>query len=137
MILQAIQEAERETSGEIRLQVLHGSKLAPLEQAKVEFYRLGMHRTEHRNGILLLLLLKNRQFAILGDEGIHTVIPDGTWDRLRDDAIHRFKQGDFVGGLCHVIAQVGQILKTQFPYNAVTDKNELSDEIAFGESGDR
>lgn len=133
-ILRTIQAAERETSGEIRLQLLHSSKFDPIEQAKREFYRLGMDKTAQRNGVLLLLILKEHRFAILGDAGIHAVIPDGTWDRLRDDAIGRFKQGDFVGGLCQVIVQVGQILKTHFPYNAATDKNELSDEIIFGES---
>ncbi len=44
----------------------------------------------------------------------------------------RFRAGDFTAGLVEGIELVGEQLATHFPYDAVTDKNELPDSVDFG-----
>ncbi|MEZ5196516.1 MAG: TPM domain-containing protein [Bacteroidales bacterium] len=90
-----------------------------------------MHETEQRNGVLFYLALKNRKFAILGDVGINSVVPDNFWDDIRDKMLDHFRENEFVDGLIEGIMMAGQQLKEHFPYQR-DDVNELPDDISFG-----
>ena len=87
-IASAIGEAEKTTAGEIRVSIRQKRKWREKkrtieELARQEFHILGMTKTKERTGILIFLLLEDKKFFILADEGIHTKVEDGTWDRLR------------------------------------------------------
>ncbi len=129
-IIEAIRAAERDTSGEIRVHLEDNPKEDIMEEARRVFFRLGMHKTQARNGVLILLAPERRAFAILGDEGINKVAPENFWQEERDLMQEHFRRGAFAEGICRAIEQVGQKLKDYFPYQQ-EDANELPDDISY------
>jgi uncharacterized membrane protein len=131
-ILSAIHNAEQDTSGEIRLFVEVNCAENVLDRAAYIFGKLEMDKTELRNGVLFYLATESRKFAILGDSGIHAKVSDDFWDNIKDVMQRQFMAGDFVAGLCQGISMSGSALKQYFPHKS-DDKNELPDDIVFGE----
>ena len=129
-IVAAIREAELATSGEIRVHVEVGARRPALEVAQRTFRELGMEKTQDRNGVLILLAVDRREFAIVGDEGINKVVPEDFWDTERDLMQQHFKRGEFATGIEKAIQQIGVKLKQYFPYQT-DDVNELPDEISY------
>ena len=129
-IREAIMEAEKETSGEIRVHIESGVRGKVLDRAAWIFRKIGMHATEQRNGVLFYLALKNREFAIIGDKGINSKVPDDFWDKTKDLLQEHFRKGKFTDGLVEGILLAGKQLKQQFPYQK-GDVNELPDDISF------
>ena len=127
----AIREAELNTSGEIRVHLDKNCKIEVLDCAANIFEKLKMHKTELRNGVLFYLSINTRKFAILGDVGINTKVPDNFWDEIRKEVLILFKKDKFAEGLEKGILMAGDKLKEQFPYQS-DDVNELSDEISMG-----
>lgn len=130
-IVAAIRSAELATSGEIRVHVEVGATTPALDTAVRVFNELKMHETKDRNGVLLLLEVDRREFAIIGDEGIDRVVSEDFWDTERDLLQQHFRRGDFSGGIVAAVQQVGAKLKKFFPYQT-DDVNELPDEISYG-----
>ncbi len=130
-IKKAIQDAETNTSGEIRVHIENAFKGQVLDQAAFIFKKLKMTETDLRNGVLFYLAIKNKQFAVLGDVGINQKVPENFWDQIKDTMIDHFKEDDYAGGLVAAIGQAGQKLKEHFPYQS-DDINELPDDISFG-----
>jgi len=131
MIVEAIKQAEHNTSGEIRVHIEKECKIDVLDRASNVFAMLKMHKTELRNGVLFYLSVEDRKFAILGDVGINIKVPENFWDSVKDTVLEQFKQGNQTEGLIKGILMAGEKLKTHFPYQK-NDVNELSDEISFG-----
>lgn len=130
-IVAAIQQAEKNTSGEIRVHIENTSEKPPLERAQEVFHFLEMHKTTARNGVLFYIGIKDRSFAILGDEGIDKVVEADFWDCTKDVVIGHFKEQRYVQGLVDGILRAGERLKAYFPYTD-DDKNELPDTISRG-----
>lgn len=128
-LLQAIEEAERMTSGEIRVHLASKSDQNPTEEAKALFEKLKMTETKERNGILFFLSLQDHQFVILGDQGIHQKVNDHFWDEIRDLVVQQFKNEKFAEGLIAGIQKCGEKLALYFPRKK-NDRNELSNEIS-------
>ncbi|NPA36037.1 MAG: TPM domain-containing protein [Chlorobi bacterium] len=131
-IVDAIKEAELNTSGEIRVHIESHCKGNVLDRAAYIFKKLKMHKTAQRNGVLFYLAYKDRKFAILGDAGINSKVPKDFWDKIKENMAAKFKEGKFTEGLAEAIIESGNQLKTHFPYHS-DDINELSDDISFGE----
>jgi len=129
-ILASVMEAEKNTSGEIRVHIETSFDGDVLDRASWVFNKLGMHKTAERNGVLFYLAVGNRKFAIIGDAGINSKVPAGFWDEISDLLMKRFKEGKFTEGLSEGIILAGKQLQTHFPYRK-DDVNELSDEISF------
>ena len=130
-----IKEMEKNTSGEIRVAVKEKKHFLDRKKnirqlSEKEFYKLNMHNTRDKTGILLFLLLNERQFYILADQGIHTKVDDETWHKIRDEIQDHFKNGNFSEGLIWGIERVGKILSKHFPIKE-DDSNELSNEIVI------
>jgi len=130
-IIAAIQQAEKNTSGEIRVHIEKHSEKPPLERAQEVFFQLGMDKTTARNGVLFYVGIDDHTFAIIGDEGIDKVVEDDFWDCTKDTVIDHFKQDRFAQGLAEGILKAGERLKTYFPYDN-DDTNELPDTISKG-----
>lgn len=130
-IVAAIQEAELNTSGEIRVHLEPNCKLDVIDRAKQVFEELKMHETEQKNGVLFYLAYSDKKFAILGDSGIHQIVTDSFWNEEKELMKTHFSQKQFTEGLCIAIAKAGKKLKEHFPYQT-NDTNELSNEISFG-----
>lgn len=131
-VRQAIEAAERQTSGEIRVSVapfFWGSVRRAAERA---FVRLGMTATRDRNGVLFFVVPGRRAFVVLGDEGIHAKVGPEFWEKVVAAVSERFRERDFTGGLVHGIETVGRELATHFPFEGAKDVDELPNEPDFG-----
>ena len=129
-IIGAIQTAEKNTSGEIRVHLEDNSKDDILDEAVRTFARLKMHETKARNGVLIFLAPERKRFAIIGDEGINRVVPENFWEEEKHVMAQHFRVGEFAQGICKAIEQVGEKLKEHFPYQD-DDVNELPDDISY------
>lgn len=129
-IVNAILNAEMDTSGEIRVHIETNCKENVLDRAAFLFKKLKMDRTELRNGVLFYLAVKSHKFAIIGDSGINTVVPENFWDDIKEQMANSFKENKFVEGLIYGITEAGKHLKKHFPH-LLDDINELPDEISF------
>jgi uncharacterized membrane protein len=130
-VVRAIQSAEHQTSGEIRVHIESVCKGTVLDRAAWLFKSLKMHETAMRNGVLIYLSTSDRKFAIIGDAGINAVVPDNFWDDVKILMISSFSKSEMVTGFVTGIAKVGEKLKEFFPYQE-NDINELPDEISYG-----
>lgn len=133
LMVQAIRDAERQTSGEIRLYVESRNPLVNvLERAAEVFWELKMEQTEERNAVLLYIAMKDKELALFGDEGIHQKVGAEYWNKEVKLMIAQFSEQSISAGIVQCINDIGQTLKEQFPYDEATDKDELSNDIVFG-----
>lgn len=130
-IVQTIQDAERLTSGEIRVHLERDYKGAILGAASRTFFALGMDRTKDRNGVLIFIAPQRKDFAILGDRGINEVVPPDFWESVKNVMQQHFRQAMFAEGVCKGVKMAGEKLHAFFPWTD-GDKNELSDDISYG-----
>jgi uncharacterized membrane protein len=133
LIVEAIQQAEKKTSGEIRVFVESKcSYMNALDRATEIFAKEKMYATVDRNAVLVYVAIKDRQLAIFGDEGIHSRVGDEYWSEAVKNMISHFNKENFVQGIRECVLEVGEALVKHFPYNKDSDKNELPDDIMFG-----
>jgi uncharacterized membrane protein len=127
-IVKAIADAEKKSSGEIRVHVTR-RKPDDLEQrVRRRFELLGMTKTADRNGVLIYIAPKLRRFQILGDSGIHEKCGDDFWKETAAEIESHFRKGDFTEGLVRGIVKIGDVLAAHFPRQA-GDIDELPDEV--------
>jgi uncharacterized membrane protein len=129
-IQKAIEEAEKATSGEIRICIEKRTSENVLDRAVKYFHKLGMDQTALRNGVLIYLATEDHKFAIIGDAGINKVVPENFWDSTKEAMRHHFKENNLTGGIVTGITLAGEQLKKYFPFKD-GDKNELPNDIAF------
>jgi uncharacterized membrane protein len=132
-IVAAIREAERQTSGELRVYVESRCRFVdPLDRAAEVFWMLKMERTEARNGVLVYVAVKDRQLAIYGDKGIHEKVGEAFWTAEVNKIISQFQRDGYTDAIVKMVLDIGAALKFHFPYDRKTDVNELPDDIVFG-----
>ncbi|MDP2359784.1 MAG: TPM domain-containing protein [bacterium] len=130
----AVAEAERGTSGEIRVYLerrIPWFGRDPYRRARRVFVMLGMHETEVHNGVLVYLATASHRFAIVGDERLHQIVGDLGWHRIADAMTAHFAADRFGDGLAEAVRAAGGQLAEYFPRHP-DDVNELPDEIHFG-----
>ncbi|HVS30633.1 MAG TPA: TPM domain-containing protein [Thermoanaerobaculia bacterium] len=133
-IVGAIETAEKNTSGEIRVHIQPRVGNADIRTvAEKTFERLGMTKTALRNGVLLFIACEEQRFVILGDRGIDEKVPAGFWDDIAAKLTIRFKAGEFTDGIVEAIHSAGEELGTDFPRQK-DDRNELTNEINISHS---
>lgn len=133
-VVAAVRLAEKGTSGEIRIHIDGECKGSPLKRAEEVFFKLGMNRTERRNGVLIYLACNSKVFAIIGDKGINDAVPANFWEDVKEMMAGYFRQGLFAEGLSEAAVMVGKKLQDFFPIQE-DDINEQPDEISFGKEG--
>lgn len=129
-IKQAVEAAEKHTSGEIRVCVEKTCSEDVLDRAAKYFTQLDMHKTKLRNGVLIYLATDDHKFAIIGDGGINKEVPVDFWDQTKLDMLEQFKQGNLVEGIVTGVTKAGEQLKKYFPY-LLDDTDELSNDVSF------
>ena len=129
----AIKASEATHRGEIRFAVEGALHIDPLlrgqtarERAIDVFSQLRIWDTEHNNGILIYLLLADRDVEIVADRGIHEKVGAQEWEGICRKMEAAFRQGDFEGGVVRGIQEVTQHLARHFPPIG-DDRNELPD----------
>jgi uncharacterized membrane protein len=132
-IVAAIREAEARSRGEIRVHVADRPVADPQAEAAVVFDRLGMARTDERNGVLLFVAPESQTIAVLGDRDIHAVCGEEFWAAVAGSVRDEFRAGRFTEGLVAGIRKVGDELARHFPRRSgETDRNELPDGVSRG-----
>lgn len=129
----AIQRSERDHSGQIRFAVegaLRTGAALRDQSARARalelFSDLGVWDTEQNNGVLIYLLLADRDVEIVVDRGLHKQVPQATWEAICQGMELEFKQNRFESGVLLGIDAIGKLLITYFPDKS--DKlNELPD----------
>ena len=133
LIVQSIRDTEKQTSGEIRVFIESKCRfIDPLDRAYEIFNQLKMTETEHHNGVLFYIALKDKQLAIFADSGIHNGVGEQYWKNIVSHILIFFNKENYAAGIKECILKIGEALKNNFPYDKNTDKNELPDEIIFG-----
>ncbi|CAM1360063.1 conserved hypothetical protein [Tenacibaculum litoreum] len=130
-IVQAIREAERNTSGEIRVHIEKTTDVSHYDRALEVFQMLKMFNTQQRNGVLLYIAVDDHKFVIYGDEGINKVVPENFWETTKEAIQNQFKQGNFKQGIIDGVLKAGKELQAHFPWTT-DDEDELSNEISKG-----
>ncbi len=129
-LINAIKQAELNSSGEVRVHLESKCKGYSTERAQVIFKKLNMHKTKEHNGILFYVALDSKTFAVWGDEGIHQKVTQQFWDDIFKVCKTYFEGNLIIDGLEAGIKLCGEQLKHYFPYQS-NDVNELSDEISY------
>ena len=129
----AVARSEAGHSGEIRFVVeaaLHPFDLlrgvTPRQRAIELFARLGIWDTQHNNGVLIYLLLADHDVEIVADRGVDHEVGAQGWQAICLEMEAAFRQGRFENGVIAGIARISDLLRQQFPTDAVND-NELPD----------
>jgi uncharacterized membrane protein len=129
----AIRECESTHSGEIRFAVeaaLHPLALwrrqTARERAIEVFSQLRVWDTASNNGVLIYLLLADRDVEIVADRGIHPLVGQEVWDMICRDMEAAFRTGDYQGGVETGINAIGRQLVRHYPL-ASPNGNELPD----------
>ena len=130
-----IKETEKTTSGEISVSIREYKSLLekrkPLrELAEKEFLRLGIKKTREGTGVLILLLLSDRQFYILADDNINKLTGEHVWADIKNVMQEKFVRGEFCTGILFAIDEIGKILAQHFPIRP-DDKNEISNRVVI------
>jgi uncharacterized membrane protein len=129
----AIKASEATHSAEIRFAVEGALDVAPLFRGQTAraraidvFSRLRIWDTECNNGVLIYLLLADRNVEIVADRGIHAMVGSEEWERICRKMEAAFRKGDHEEGVLSGIREVTRHLAAHFPRNA-GDRNELPD----------
>ncbi|WP_369047946.1 TPM domain-containing protein [Tenacibaculum sp. UWU-22] len=130
-IVEAIRQAEQNTSGEIRVHIEKSSSISHYNRAIEVFYMLKMDNTKQQNAVLIYVAVDDCKFVIYGDKGINTIVPDNFWDTTKNIIQDHFKKQDFKDGIVAGVLKIGEQLKSYFPWSS-NDQNELPNEISKG-----
>lgn len=133
-IKSAIKKAEQLISGEIRVFIDDTCKADVLDRAAHIFEKLEMHKTKARNGVLIYVAVVDHKFAIIGDGGIHKLVKDDFWNKIKSEMTEHFKQNNIAEGIIHAVHESGKALSAYFPLQK-NDEDELPDDIVFGGEG--
>ncbi len=128
-IIDAIVEAEKNTSGEIRVHIEATTKIDHFSRAQQLFHFLKMDNTKEGNGVLIYVAVDDKKFVIYGDTGIDKVVPKGFWESTKNVMASHFQKGNFKQGVVEGVLLAGKELEAHFPWNHC-DTNELTDAIS-------
>src|SRR5579883_2712858 len=128
-VVEAIQAAEKKSTGEIRVVLARHRTRDPIASARKHFVRLGMDHTRDRNAVLIFVAPRSRNFAVIGDQAVHEKCGDPFWAALAQAMTVDFQKGDFTAGIVHAITEAGSLLAAHFPRSPGAPKHELPHEI--------
>ena len=127
-VMAAIAEAERKSSGEIRVFVSNEKPPDALAAAEVQFLKLGMNKTRERNGVLVFFAPTIQQFAVVGDKAIHEKCGSDFWQQIASEITTHLKAGEFTEAVVDAVTHIGDVLIKHFP-RSPDDRNELPNQI--------
>lgn len=128
-----IKTVEKTTSGEIAVSIREYRRFSERkktlkELAEAEFYRLQINKTREGTGVLIFLLLSERQFYILADDNINKLTGEQVWNEIKNAMQEKFVRGEFCKGILFGIDEIGKILAQHFPIKE-GDVNEISNKV--------
>ncbi|MES2776640.1 MAG: TPM domain-containing protein [Bacteroidota bacterium] len=133
LIVEAVKNAERRTSGEVRVFIESRCRFVDaIDRATEIFFNLKMDQTDLRNATLVYVAVKDKQVAVFGDEGIHNKVTSAFWYAEVRKMLAHFQSNNIPLGIIAAVTDIGEALYLHFPYDEKTDRNELPDDIVFG-----
>lgn len=131
----AIAANEHLHAGEIRVVIESGLPLhvilqgiSPRQRAIQLFGQLNIWDTEQNNGVLIYLMLADKDVEIIADRGIHRHVQAQGWQHICQQMEGMFRSGQFEQGVTHGITAIGDHLAEYFPPEA-TPRNELCNHV--------
>jgi len=127
-----IKTAEENTSAEIVVSIKNNipfvfdNNINKFALSLFKFYKI--YKTENRTGILILFVIKNKQFYILGDEGIYKKVDQKVWDDLSVSISKEINEKNLLEGIMKSIELTSILVDYHFPKNE-NDVNEISNEV--------
>jgi uncharacterized membrane protein len=129
----AIKAGETTHSGQVRFVVEGALDGAPLfrnqsarERALDVFSHLRIWDTARNNGVLVYLLLADRDVEIVADRGIDAHVGTAGWEKICVEMETEFRAGHFERGVVKGIEAVSRQLAAYFPATG-PGRNELPD----------
>jgi uncharacterized membrane protein len=121
-IEKAVQASHRAHIGQVRFVVEGALPIEALltstsarERAIDVFSQLRVWDTEHNNGVLIYLLLADRDVEIVADRGVHAHVHAAEWETICQSMEANFRLGKFEAGVLLGVEQVSELLKRHFP----------------------
>lgn len=131
-IVSAIQQAEKNTSAEIRVHIDNYCLGNPLHKAQKIFFRNNMHLTKNNNAVLFYIAVWSKKIAVLGDKGIYERVDKNLWENIIHQLIQAFQKDEKKAEtLAQCILKIGNFLQKYFPADENNNPNELSNEISY------
>lgn len=131
-VIDRIRKAESFTTGEIKVHLEDYASDNYFDRAAELFAALKMHETNHRNGVLIYVAVKEHHFVVMGDVAINQKVEEGFWEKVAGIIHDDFHNKDYFEGIAKAIRLVGTEMKAHFPSDGEVNPNELTDEISFG-----
>jgi uncharacterized membrane protein len=130
-IVRAIQAAESRSRGEIRVHASNRAVVDAQKAAAKQFEKLGMAGTAEGTGVLIFVAPLSRNFAVLGDHGIHAKCGAELWREVAAAMEQDFRAGRFGEGVVRAVERAGDVLAEHFPRpEGVADKDELPNTVS-------
>ncbi len=123
-LVHAVEQAERGSTGELRVVVARHCRGDVLAEAERRFVELGLEQTKGRTGVLLLVCPNDHKVAIRGDEGIHALVGDVFWQSVISRAIESFREGELLRGILSAVDEIGGAFRRHLPADT-GEGNEL------------
>ena len=114
-IVAAIHDAERQTTGRIRVSISAKHIDDAVAAAQKEFLRLGLDQSPERNGVLIFVAPLAHKFAVIGDEAVHAKCGEAFWRELAEVMSGYFRKAEFTPGILHGVQKAGELLAEHFP----------------------
>ncbi len=121
-IEKAVRESHKKHVGQVRFAVegaLHSAALlrgkSARERAIEVFSNLRVWDTEHNNGVLIYLLLADRDVEIVADRGIHAKVGSDEWEAICREMEAEFRRGRYESGAVRGVQRVTELLERHFP----------------------
>lgn len=132
-ISNTIKEVEKKTSAEILVTIkekrnFFEKRKSIRELAELEFSKSGITATKERTGVLIFILLSDKEFYILADKKISESIEQKVFDEIANKMSNEFRSGNFSKGIIDCIITLSEILSTSFPIKS-DDTNEISNKV--------
>ena len=121
-IERAVRQSETTHHGQICVAIEAALELKPLlrnvtarERALDVFGQMRVWDTEHNNGVLLYVLLADRDVEILADRGIHRRVAPDAWERICKQIEAEYRAGHYEAGTVAGIGAIGELLAAHYP----------------------
>ena len=130
-VAEAIAQAEKTTSAEIRVFVSESAVNEPVLEAEKQFVRMGMMKTALHNGVLIYFAPKSQKYAVIGDKGVHEKCGQKFWEHITEEMTPLLKLGKFTEAVVLAVKEIGAALAKEFP-PVPGDKDELPNRVERG-----
>ena len=129
-LVREIRAVEARSSAELRVVVTTKLVFHPMRYAWKLFNRLGMHRTNDRNGALILVIPLGHRFAVIGDSAWAEVVGPAYWEELSNAMSRHLRAGRRYDALAYGIRSLGATMAGAWPATG-ENPNELPNEIVY------